>query len=301
MTATKMEIRKRVHSRRNCDVPKFEVNVAEERPTSIETSFKTANDDQEDYGEDCEEDNEEDYGEELSPTQRKIPVVCDLRKHAKPLNPEIAELPKVKQDCADGAGSFNELHQQITNAANIDNSKCLEHAVLELPGKSVIEGTVQRAASKLGFNADCTQNRQRDQPIPKLLLKFHDHNDDDIYGKELSPTQRKMVCDLRKGSKQNSEITRLIKVEQDLVDSVRCKQTSQRKDRPASKPALKRPTMTKKTMGKTMRKTMRKTIGKTEEDFGEELSPTQRKMVCDLRKHAKPNREIAELLKVKQD
>ncbi|KAK3741237.1 hypothetical protein QZH41_000083 [Actinostola sp. cb2023] len=124
--------------------------------------------------------------------------------------------------CSDGKGSFDDLHRQITTEAKLNRRKCYEITGLRIPPKSEIEGIVGRAASKLGFNSDCTQNEQPDEDEGSTSYSFYDDSDEEEQ-EELSPTQRKMVCDLRKTSKPKSRIAALIKVDETKVQAVRCK------------------------------------------------------------------------------
>lgn len=133
--------------------------------------------------------------------------------------------------CADGAGSFHSLHQQIKAAANINNKRCRNRAGIELPAKWEIKEIVERAALKLGFNPNCQENRQADEPPPRLRLEFdNDDGDSGIDEETLSPTQRYTVCNLREKPTENSEIASILGVGQELVDDVRCRSAKKFKE-----------------------------------------------------------------------
>jgi len=100
--------------------------------------------------------------------------------------------------------------------------KCHRKTGLRFPFKIQVEGIVQRAAEKRGFNFDCTRNKQADQPTTSFAY-YDETGDDDVVKEVLSPTQRYMVCDLRGKSKTKSQIAQLMLIEETRVESVRCR------------------------------------------------------------------------------
>jgi hypothetical protein len=129
----------------------------------------------------------------------------------------------------DGVDNFETLYSTMESNINIDNVMCNRTAGLQLPSKKHIKDIVNISASKLGFNEDCTQNRQQDEPLYSRQFDFYD-DESKAHIEKLSPTQRFTVCDLRKKSKTQTEIAKLIfgkknpkDEEVDSIKDVRCK------------------------------------------------------------------------------
>ena len=130
--------------------------------------------------------------------------------------------------CKDGSGTFDELYTKHSSIVKSQN--CSSLIALDLPSKETIQELLSaHASTAMSFNADCKQNKQSDDPEfdgDDDYYNDHENDDDGTVSTKLSPTQRFMVCDLRKKSKARSVIAQMIKVDENLIGTVRCK-TSQ--------------------------------------------------------------------------
>ena len=125
--------------------------------------------------------------------------------------------------CKDGNGTFDEIY---TRHSSIVNQKCSNLITLEVPSKETIQELLSHAATAMNFNPDCKQNKQLDDSEfdgDGFYYNDDDDDDDGTVSTKLSPTQRFTVCNLRKKSKTRSVIAKMIKVDETLIGTVRCK------------------------------------------------------------------------------
>lgn len=130
--------------------------------------------------------------------------------------------------CKSGTGSFDSLYQQATSQANINNDQCSNDAMIQLPSKADIQGTVQSVAATLKFNPDCSSNKQRDRAkgktrkSQKLRLKFQDDN---AKQEELSTSTKWNICGVMKNQKWSiSKVAGVFGIAQAIINAVDCAQ-----------------------------------------------------------------------------